>query len=109
MKEDKRSPRARKYRGWYRSEAWQRIRAKRLKIEPWCRMCAEQGIRTKADIVDHVTPHRGDRTLFFCFPNTQSLDKACHDSRKQQIERIGYHTAIDSEGLPLDRNHPFYK
>ncbi|MDO6587341.1 HNH endonuclease [Salipiger sp. 1_MG-2023] len=37
--------------------------------------------------VDHITPHKGDETLFFDPGNLQALCKLCHASRKQREER----------------------
>ena len=72
-------------------------------------MCRSAGIRRKATIVDHVKPHRGDRRLFFCFENTQSLCKPHHDSEKQQAEVLGYSTEIGADGLPVDPRDPFLR
>jgi hypothetical protein len=94
------------WRAWYSTKEWQQIRAKQLRIEPNCRICAEAGVRTPADIVDHITRHRGDRALFFGGP-FQSLCKACHDRTKQQAEKLGYSTKIGPDGLPSDPRHPF--
>jgi hypothetical protein len=33
---------------------WKRVQLKRLKIEPFCRMCAEDGVQTPATQVDHL-------------------------------------------------------
>lgn len=96
------------WRSWYSTPEWQHIRARQLAIEPWCRMCAEAGIQTKAAIVDHIERHMGNRALFFGGP-FQSLCKACHDRQKQQSEALGYSTHIGADGLPTDKRHPFYK
>src|SRR5690606_27413965 len=39
-----------------------------LAREPWCAECAKAGIRTRAVICDHVTPHRGDEHRFWGGP-----------------------------------------
>ena len=104
---DQRSDAARVYRRWYKKAAWtQGIRARRLRAEPMCRMCASRGQDTLAVIVDHIVPHRGDRALFFDYANTQALCKACHDRHKQREEVRGYATALDEDGWPLDPAHP---
>lgn len=94
------------WRAWYSTPEWQQIRARQLRLEPHCRMCAEAGVRTKADTVDHVVRHRGDRCLFFGGP-FQSLCKRCHDTRKQSEEKLGYSTKLGADGLPSDPRHPF--
>lgn len=40
-----------------------------------------------ADVVDHKTPHRGDRTLFWDRSNWQPLCTPCHSRAKQRLER----------------------
>jgi hypothetical protein len=52
--------------------------------------CLERGIVTAANVVDHVTPHKGD-----------------HKSAKQEIELRGYRTDIGLDGCPTDHNHAF--
>ena len=37
-----------------------KLRPAQLLREPFCRECARQGIRTRATVVDHIRPHRGD-------------------------------------------------
>jgi 5-methylcytosine-specific restriction enzyme A len=97
----------RPWRHWYSTPEWRAIRAERLAIEPHCRMCVAEGRKTPAAIVDHVTPHRGRRELFFDLRNTQSLCKPHHDRDKQREELHGYSTKIGADGLPVDPRHPF--
>ncbi len=103
--QNKAKPRA-AWRGWYSTPEWQTIRARQLRLEPRCRTCAEAGVLTPATVVDHITRHRGDRRLFFSGP-FQSLCKRCHDTSKQQAERLGYSTKLGADGLPTDPAHPF--
>ena len=77
----------------YNLPLWkEELRPGQLLREPFCRSCARKGIRTRATVVDHIKPHRGDWTLF-CDPgNLQSLCKGCHDrktAREQWEERRG--------------------
>jgi len=75
------------YHGWYRLPVWKdELRPAQLLREPFCRECARQGIRTRATVVDHVKPHRGDWLLFVDPGNHQSLCKRCHD-RKTALEQ----------------------
>ena len=41
---------------------------------------------TPAELVDHVTPHDGDMTLFLDGANIQSLCGTCHSRDKARIE-----------------------
>ncbi|WP_317617964.1 HNH endonuclease [Rhodobacter capsulatus] len=42
-----------------------------------------------ASVVDHITPHRGNKALFWDRYNWQALCKPCHDRVKQRQERAG--------------------
>ena len=75
------------YHGWYNLRAWtDDLRPAQLLREPWCRACARRGVRTRATVVDHITPHRGDWQRFIDPANHQSLCKHCHD-RKTALEQ----------------------
>ena len=76
------------YHGWYMLPIWtKRLRPAQLLREPWCRECArvyppdDPRHRTRATVVDHIVPHRGDRALFWAENNWQPLCKACHDRK----------------------------
>lgn len=109
-KPDRRSEEAEKYRQWYKTRDWWKIRSKRLKEEPFCRVCAKQKrfdpsyqIDTSQRlIVDHVRPHKGDQRLFFDYNNTQVLCAHHHNSMKQEMERGKRVVAIGADGWPLE-------
>lgn len=61
--------------------AWQRVRLGFLAQNPLCVICAATGRVTAANVVDHITPHKGDMNLFWDSANWQALCKPCH-SRK---------------------------
>ena len=61
------------WRSWCKSPTWKSIRRHRLAEEPRCRQCVIEGRTAAAIYVDHVTPHLGQRSLFFKYENTQSL------------------------------------
>jgi len=44
-------------------------------------MCMTEGRYTRATVVDHIKPHRGDRELFWDQSNWQALCKAHHDKK----------------------------
>ena len=52
-----------------------------LRKHPLCAECELAGRTTPATVVDHIVPHRGDRTLFWDRSNWQPLCKACHDRK----------------------------
>lgn len=61
---------------------WDQARAEYLKAHPRCVMCG-----APSRVVDHKTPHRGDKRLFWSRSNWQALCTPCHSSRKQREER----------------------
>lgn len=81
------------YHAWYSLSVWtETLRPAQLLREPFCRVCAarfppgDPRRRTRATVVDHIRPFRGDWALFVAPENHQSLCKACHD-RKTALEQ----------------------
>lgn len=74
------------YHNLYYSRRWRELRARQLVAEPFCRECARRGMRTRAEDIDHIKPHKGDKRLFYDPSNLQSLCHSCH-SRKTIAER----------------------
>ena len=101
------APRSVYYR-WYNRKRWRRRVTHQLRQEPFCAYCAREGVYEVATIVDHVIPHRGNEHLFW-FGTVQSLCKRCHDSVKKTEEFYGYRLDIGTDGLPIDKRHPFYR
>src|SRR5690242_18905492 len=66
---------------------WQQARLRFLQHNPLCVMCERDGLVTAADVVDHVTPHRGDQALFWDEANWQALCAHHHSSDKQREEK----------------------
>lgn len=60
---------------------WVKVRARFLKENPLCLECYKQGRITPANVVDHITPHKGDERLFWDQSNYQPLCKKCHDTK----------------------------
>ena len=60
-------------RGYGRT--WQKARKKYLEAHPLCVECMKEGRYVRATDVDHIKPHRGDRSLFWDRSNWQAL---CH-------------------------------
>lgn len=87
---------------------WQKARATFLKRNPLCAFCKEQGKVTAATVVDHITPHKGDSSLFWDSSNWQPLCKTHHDSTKQRQEKTGNVVGCTVDGLPLDRGHHWH-
>lgn len=81
---------------------WQAARKSYLEKHPECVMCSAQGKRTKATVVDHRIPHRGDKALFWNKLNWQSLCGHHHNSAKQREERR-QGGRVDDPSKPQDR------
>jgi 5-methylcytosine-specific restriction protein A len=86
-------------RGYTRD--WDIARSNHLVLNPWCAMCNQI-----ATVVDHIVPHKGNMTLFWDKGNWQSLCAPCHNSTKQQIDKIGFSKTIGIDGWPTDARHP---
>ena len=60
---------------------WRKARAVFLSLNPLCAECRRHGRTVAASVVDHVKPHKGNRTLFWDERNWQALCKPCHDAK----------------------------
>ncbi len=60
---------------------WRKERTLFLKQHPLCVECMRNSKLTPATVVDHIIPHRGDKTLFWDKENWQPLCKSCHDRK----------------------------
>lgn len=61
--------------------AWQKAREGYLRNHPLCKLHQDQGRVVAATVVDHIIPHKGDRSLFWDSNNWQPLCKPCHDHK----------------------------
>ncbi|MFK3973764.1 HNH endonuclease [Pseudomonas sp. NPDC087358] len=68
---------------------WQKAREGFLRKHPLCVHCEQRGRVTAATDVDHITPHRGDKDLFWDRQNWQGLCHPCH-SVKTATEDGGF-------------------
>ncbi|TWU08843.1 HNH endonuclease [Symmachiella macrocystis] len=60
---------------------WQTARKRFLQQHPYCVGCDKEGRVTLANVVDHITPHRGDDKLFWDHGNWQALCRTCHNRK----------------------------
>lgn len=97
---------SRPWRKLYSTARYQRERAAFLAENHRCVFCQREGRLTLSTTLDHIIPHKGDLDLFWDQANWQALCKPHHDAAKQQIERGGYSSQCDADGMPLDPNHP---
>jgi 5-methylcytosine-specific restriction protein A len=80
-KADVRVKESQPWRWVYSDPRWPPLRNQVRAEEPRCR-CGCGGL---TEVVDHITPHRGDEALAFDRANLQGLTKVCHD-RKTALE-----------------------
>ena len=76
---DRQRPNARE-RGY--DTKWQRESKAYLSQHPVCCRCGDS-----SHLVDHITPHKGDKRLFWSRSNWQALCHPCHNGWKQALER----------------------
>lgn len=66
-------------------------------------MCQAYGRVTVAEVVDHVTPHKGDQALFWDRGNWQALCATHHNSDAQRAEKSGtIRRSIGMDGWPIE-------
>jgi len=65
---------------------WRKARKMYLSRHPLCVACYAQGVYTGANVVDHITPHKGDHSLFWDEANWQSLCYRCHNQKTAKID-----------------------
>ena len=86
-REEVRSAGARGY-----GRAWQKARKRYLETHPFCVECMKEGKYVKVTDVDHVIPHRGDKTLFWDQGNWQPLCHRHHSSKtRREDNNPSYH------------------
>lgn len=66
---------------------WQAARRRYLNEHPFCDDCLAGGAYTPATEVHHVTPHRGDASLFWDDANWCALCKVCHSRHTSRETR----------------------
>lgn len=62
---------------FYSSKPWRALRARRLRLSPFC-SC---GCQRRADTVDHIKPRRLHPELELDLANTQSFYSRCHNRK----------------------------
>lgn len=64
----------------YQEPEYRRQRAAFLLAHPLC------GCGSRATVLDHVVPHRGDRRLFMDQANWSAVCKRCHDRKTGRLD-----------------------
>jgi hypothetical protein len=75
---------------FYRSQAWRRLRAEKLRISPYCECDDCKGKKVPADLVDHIKriEDGGDP---YDMNNLQSMrNHPCHDRKRAREKNAKY-------------------
>lgn len=98
-----------RYPHLYRTPRWRKERAEHLRAHPFCVPCSRAKRRTKATIVHHKTPHRGNETLFWDRTKWEGRCRTCHDDAEgpEKTGRRETYRGCDESGVPLDPRHPW--
>ena len=94
----------------YKTGRWQRLRQSQLKRHPLCQCPHCQGQKLEADVVHHISPHKGDTRLFFNPSNLMSMNKHCHDAfqKSEEMGGAGFLRGCDEHGEPLSAEHEWH-
>ena len=79
---------------------WQKHRELFLKQNPLCAYCQDDGKIEAATVVDHITPHKGNMSLFWDVDNHQSLCATHHAATKQIMESGKKVEPVGLDGWP---------
>lgn len=63
-----------RHQAMYHTDSWTRYRHRFLKENPYCYSC-----NNRANVVDHLIPHKGDAKLFEKLDNHIPLCVSCHN------------------------------
>lgn len=73
---------------FYRSYAWQRVRAMALERDNYlCKRCVKQGRLVTANVVHHVVEVKTDWSLRLDIDNLESVCHACHNAEHKTVPR----------------------
>ena len=84
------------------SYKWQQARKGFLRAHRLCVMCESHGEVVAATVVDHITPHKGDKALFWQRSNWQPLCKPCHDSKTATEDRGAWSPRLPDRSRVID-------
>ena len=76
------------YNKFYNNSKWRLLRDLALKRDAGlCVMCRENGIFTKADVVDHIVPTKVDESLAYDLSNLRCLCHYHHNNVTQEQKK----------------------
>src|SRR4051812_1060377 len=84
------------------SPAWDRAAAEFKVRHPLCLGCLAIGRRERTEVVDHVQPHRGDKSRFWDARNWQASCAWHHNAIKPRLEALFERGEIEASDLLLN-------
>ncbi len=81
---------------------WNKAAALFRARNPLCVGCLAIGQVEPATIVDHIEPHKGNQSIFWCEANWQSCCGWHHNAIKPMLERMWFERKISIDDLRLD-------
>jgi 5-methylcytosine-specific restriction protein A len=84
------------------SYKWQQAREGFLRAHPLCVRHEARGEVVAATVVDHITPHKGDKALFWQRANWQPLCKRCHDIKTMTEDRGAWSPRVSDLSRVID-------
>ncbi len=73
---------------------WSKASKTHLNQYPLCIECSLDDKLTPATLVDHITPHAGNKQLFWDRDNWQGLCAPCHGRKSYKESIVGYKTQV---------------
>lgn len=93
---DRDGPRQRGY-----THSWQREADEFRKTHPRCVGCDAMGLVHRTECIDHIIPHKGDKSLFWNKNNWQPSCNWHHTAIKPELERRWFDRKITTSELVL--------
>ena len=98
----------------YNTKAWQQLRRLKLSTKPLCEGCADMGMITPANTVDHRVAISAGGNAFPALDGLASYCASCHSAKTARGSEAGAirttkpRKGCNPDGTPLDRRHPWH-
>ena len=98
----------------YSTATWQRLRRRKLYVQPFCEPCELRGRNVVADTVDHVKAIADGGDPFPDLDGLMSMCSRCHNEKTNAVDRPDRHGSgrrikgFDVNGNPIDPADPWH-
>ncbi|KAB0285456.1 HNH endonuclease [Vibrio fortis] len=76
-----------KYQAFYKSPEWKALRERKIKQEPLCETCKDNGFIREGQDVDHVIEIKDDFSLRLDITNLRTLCRSCHVHKTVKVRK----------------------